>query len=364
MKVERKTPARLKELDAARGMFMIAGVFYHAALMFSLNGVGGFKDWQRAQEFSILSDLLHTFRMPAFFWIAGYFCMLGLERHSVKEFLRRRFWRLVVPLLILWPTLNALHDWMFYAWRGGSWWEILHHGVRLGHLWFICNLILYSTIAVLIVPLMRMNGWRRGGSDINVGWLSAALAVSAFTFLACVLVRALTREYMNPGIFRTPWDAFYYGSFFFIGLISAEFPSLGKALLSPHWALAFVAIPAAYLLDALVYNHSSFWVRELALFLQILSVWLAVGSAVGLAVLFWGLNPRFARVLTNSSYTVYLVHQVFIVALSMMVSGFGWGAAPKFILVCIGTLFFSLAVHFLLVARFSFLRVAFGGGPP
>jgi glucan biosynthesis protein C len=343
-------------------MFMLLGVVFHAALMYrDMDWV--FRDGQTEQVFVHLADALHIFRMPAFFWIAGYFCATALLRNTLWNFAKRRFWRLAVPLIVLWPTLNFAQDWLVATNRGETGWGVLTQGIGIHHLWFINNLLLYSLLAVLLLPSLR---WLQSRSFVRLQamtWWTAVGLSAIVSFAAWAAVRALQPDYMRSGYFGTPAEAFFYGSCFFLGLISAALPSFHRALMSCHPAWAPIAVTAAVWLNSFVYSHELFWVRELSLLLKLGCVWLAVGATIRLSVALLRRAPRLTSHLAASSYTVYLAHLVLVVGFGVWFSHFNWCAVPKFFLVCLLSVSVSVAVHFLLVRRYRFFRVIFGGGP-
>lgn len=91
-----QTPlARNASLDAARGILMMLGVVLHTANIYSTQGGWLVWDTERNGFFDVLTELIHVFRMPAFFWISGYFCALTFQRSGSQGLLRKRLrgWR-------------------------------------------------------------------------------------------------------------------------------------------------------------------------------------------------------------------------------------------------------------------------------
>lgn len=342
---------------------MLLGVFYHTSLMYRDVGGWTFRDEQREQLFTYLASALHVFRMPAFFWIAGYFCAIALLRNTLWSYGKRRFWRLAVPLLVLWPTLNLAQEWVVALRHGESGWNVLTQGIALHHLWFLNSLMLYSLIAVLLLPLLRWLQRDVSAKPLALSLWTVVCLCALVSFAAWVVARALDPGYATVGFFGMRAEAFYYGSCFLIGLVSAVLPSCHRALLSCHPAWAVPAIVAAVWITPFIYSHQQFWVRELALLLRLGFVWLAVGSAINLSMALLRHTPRLTGYLADSSYTVYLAHFALVVGFGVWFSHFSWGAVPKFLLVCLLTISISLAVHFLLVRRYRFFRVVFGGSP-
>ena len=93
-------PGRYHALDRVRALAMLLGVVYHTILFRMFTGGGPPGPMGMGGASKLLSDWLHSFRMPLFFLIAGFFGRMMLEKYGTGEFLRRRYWRIGLPLLI------------------------------------------------------------------------------------------------------------------------------------------------------------------------------------------------------------------------------------------------------------------------
>ena len=90
--------ARLAHLDALRAALMLGGIVFHSALAFAGRDWAPWVDASWA-GWGVLADFLRTWRMPAFFLLAGFFSTVLLQRTDVGPWLRRRVLRLALPLL-------------------------------------------------------------------------------------------------------------------------------------------------------------------------------------------------------------------------------------------------------------------------
>lgn len=100
---------RLHALDAVRAFALILGVFLHATMSF-LPGqqLWTVVDVDRSQVMGGTFFLLHIFRMSLFFFVAGFFARLSLEKRGTRGFVVDRLKRVGVPLVAGWPILFAL----------------------------------------------------------------------------------------------------------------------------------------------------------------------------------------------------------------------------------------------------------------
>src|SRR5512145_387229 len=99
---------RLHALDAVRALALILGVFFHATMSF----LPGMQIWvvadvDRSEVMSGTFFLLHIFRMSMFFFVAGLFARLSLQKRGMSGFVKDRLKRIAVPLVAGWPILIA-----------------------------------------------------------------------------------------------------------------------------------------------------------------------------------------------------------------------------------------------------------------
>ena len=89
---------RIHFLDVSRALFMLLGIPFHAALVYS-SAIWAVSSPDKSAALEYLPTILSSFRMPGFFMIAGFFAALLLQRRSAADWLRMRIVRLGIPLL-------------------------------------------------------------------------------------------------------------------------------------------------------------------------------------------------------------------------------------------------------------------------
>ena len=103
--------ARYHAFDRVRALAMLLGVVYHALLFPMLMGGSDPGATGPSSAPRLLGDWLHSFRMPLFFLIAGFFGRMMLTRYGTAGFLGRRWRRIGLPLMIgllTFSPINAL----------------------------------------------------------------------------------------------------------------------------------------------------------------------------------------------------------------------------------------------------------------
>lgn len=153
--------AREHYWDTLRAFLMLLGIPYHVAMAYRPGQTWIVRSDEGIAAFAWLAELIHYFRMPAFFVIAGYFSALLLARRAPGTWLKGRFLRLGVPfiatIVTLVPVMNlacefsnlpysrALSSFVWNSSHSGGYW------VR--HLWFIVVLLYLCSAAALIFRL-------------------------------------------------------------------------------------------------------------------------------------------------------------------------------------------------------------------
>ena len=92
---------RFHGLDSLRAVAMLLGVLYHS-LVFGMmvGGTPGTGPMGQDDSSRYLGDWLHSFRMPLFFLISGFFGRMMLEKYGTATYLKKRWYRIGIPLVI------------------------------------------------------------------------------------------------------------------------------------------------------------------------------------------------------------------------------------------------------------------------
>ena len=93
---------RLYALDNLRAVMMWLGVVLHVAVIYMVAPSPlPWHDNQSSEMADILVALIHSFRMPVFFILAGFFVTMLVQRRGVNGMLKNRLMRLGLPFALL-----------------------------------------------------------------------------------------------------------------------------------------------------------------------------------------------------------------------------------------------------------------------
>ena len=195
MTASANTTERFHALDALRAAMMFLGIYLHAVVAYSPNG--GWP-WRQAEQTRLLDwsiSIIHVFRMPIFYAMAGFFTALLIARYGFRRAAWNRFMRIGVPFVVGWLVTWPLV--MLFAGIGYVGLERTLGGFASGyvfkfagpmHLWFLEYLIvlyILAALAVALVPLVLSPAVRQALLQafrriMLSPWAPLALAVPSF----------------------------------------------------------------------------------------------------------------------------------------------------------------------------------------
>ena len=155
--------SRFHALDSLRAAMMFLGIYMHVVVAYSPIGGWAFKPPELTTTLDWSLVLIHVFRMPVFYVMAGFFAALLWERYGFRRAAKNRFWRIVVPFVAGWMIIYPLMMFLTaFSGKGLPWaLEFILSGRFLAHphplhLWFLEYLIVLYLLAVAVVVGIRV----------------------------------------------------------------------------------------------------------------------------------------------------------------------------------------------------------------
>ena len=141
---------RLHSLDFLRAFALLMGVLLHVLMLF-LEPLDGSEPRLGA---SIIFIWIHTWRMPLFMLLAGFFTALSIQKRDVGNYALNRLIRLGVPILILWAVISEIDEGTNNLFKLPELISYLLHDIpftlRLDHLWFLYYLLIFYGVLLLL----------------------------------------------------------------------------------------------------------------------------------------------------------------------------------------------------------------------
>lgn len=391
------TALRHHAMDALRAFALLLGVFFHAAESFCPERWSwAIVDVRAHWIASFFQHTVHSFRMPLFFVMAGFFAHMLIQQRGVRRFATQRLQRVVLPFALGWPLIvplgvglwivgsqmsgqypalaaylhidapqeasALLAAWDFY--RSGA---ALREGFTLGHLWFLNQLIhLYLIFLVLRGAGGLLQKWGlpvAGALDVALAWaLRSGALLPLLAALVTLPILAMGGNVSTPNdtLLPPPEVTCTYAVCFGLGWLlhrqPAFLPQVGTAwvrLLVGGLALSVVNQWGGLLEWLGVSEGIPVWPGLVRSFVHGLTMWCFVLGFIGFFQRFASTDNQTCRYLADASYWIYLVHLPLVVLLQLLV----WeidahGGLKYFAIMATSLPILILSYHYLVRATF------------
>jgi len=344
---------------------MTLGIVLHSANVFT-DTQWAIQNNQTSEFFSYLVDLIHAFRMPAFFIVSGFFCHMTLSRYGSKLFLSTRIPRILIPLLVVAISLNTLQNWILSDYHETDFTiftiEYWLQGKWISHLWFLNCLIYYFFTAALLHTFIPKT--LTYSSDL----LSRLMLSSNGLYLFIAPVVTLIFLKVSYQIPEFPFNAYNlciaesikYAPFFIFGSLLGYNRNLmhdfikTKAIFTIITALFFIAyifIPTD--------KTSTHYIFDL--YIHSLIPWILCVLCFKFFNRFFNKESGFFSYLSEASYTIYLFHQFFVIAYGIVLINTELNIILKFIILISTTFISTHIIHKYFILKFDTARYMFNG---
>ena len=342
-----QSTGRLAAMDAARGILMLLGIVIHSANVY-MEQKWRVHDPAGSIVFDWIHAAIHSFRMEAFFWVAGFFAVIAINRHGGQGYLRRRLLQLALPFLVTLLSFNLIEVWLIRSFPTPL--ARIHDLNLVGHLWFVVDLMVISLAALI---WGRSNGVLCRIAKPLVPFFSSPLNIIAT--MGCLVSLPVVANAVALKFFGVTFEAgvegvtstsrlMYYLPYFVLGMAVCRSDRIRAAFgsVSPLWF-----VPAVMLKSFLMIHPSPDVSWTLGMVAGNVLTCLIVASVIALFERMFPRETVWTRKLAEASYPVYLAHQLFVVACATLLIGLDWPAEVKFCVVMAVALMGSFAVAFL-----------------
>ena len=358
---------RIVAFDRARTFITLLVVIHHSVVNFTHFGNGDRMRWLGFDLIVLFND---SFFMAFMFLISGLFVHDSLTRRGAAEYLRRRAWRLGVPLLVAIFVLIPIAyyaSFLRYHPPGTTDFNFFHYWGHMittgpwpsGQSWFLWVLLVFDVVAAAI--------WTMAPKILSAfGQLIFALRNRPMTaFVAFMIVSVVSYlpldlvfgsgAWFEPGHYPFPIQTsriLLYPAYFLtgvgIGVISLRVGILaedGELAKRATWLALAVLFLGLILL--LVYAHHN-WIENFsnpALWWRTSYATMFAMFSAAMAFTVASTSLRLSRsslwlldAMQPSAYGIFLLHYMFIIWLQYVVYDPAWPAGVKAAIVFAGTL--------------------------
>lgn len=318
---------RINGFDALRTIAMWLGILLHSIIVYKAVPE---PNWPHdAQHNWYLLDWLyyyiHSFRMPLFFFVAGFFARMVIRRSGPRYFITQRFKRIVVPfvisvIVIVPVTLLPFHFYDHYNLGHATAREALLQSLRamphwngLVHLWFLYYLIIFY--------LLSIAGWAvLGNIQLSAQQQHALgnitlvkLGIAALALGSLLYVYNTSQPPVYTGVKPNLLYLLYYGFFYGIGwLLQVNMQSIGSLTRYSRLLLAGGTLLAIFLFCTIATMPPA-----IGYFLTAFETIAVIAGATGVFVKYCHAESKTWRYFSDAAYWVYLVHMAVVSALQV-----------------------------------------------
>lgn len=375
---------RLYYLDAVRAFALLMGVIFHASLSFVPVFIGwavmdiSTSDW--IDHFVLVS---HSFRMPLFFLIAGFFTHMAIQKNGAKAFFKSRLFRIGIPFIVGWIVLYPLivSGWVIGAQslRGDV---KITEGLQIGlqsllqpnngffvgtHLWFLYYLLLITAAVVCIRALLQIDFVAKFDSQSSfhshlkarAEKITTWLCTSFFGLVTLVSLTGICLSFMQGWGLDTPDKSLVphlpvfivYGGCFVLGYFMHRKHGLIEQFsgaLTMKLVICVVAIGASIVLakyQLTPNNPSISTYKALFSFAYAAMMWSLIMLIIGTFRKVFRRSNKVVSYLSDASYWLYLIHLPIVVWLQVAFAELAMHWSLKLGLICLITVGIALLLY-------------------
>ena len=330
--------------------------------------------------FSPWNFSFNAFIINTFFFISGIFSFYSLQKHGELNFLASRVKKLLIPLILgflfILPPLEyyyylnyqpvnhvSFFEYFFSYWFGLSPepanWVGHYPDMNLGHLWFLEHLIIYSFFfAVLFYGLKK-------APYIKLDFKIYIVIISVLTIILTYIMKQqfpITQMTSLLGFIQIDFThvmqnfiLFFAGVYFAKANFEAQMSTRVKSIIF-YIGVFFALFPFIifYLFPdyTFIFNQlSSFAVWE-----SLTAVTFSIGSVVYINKILTGNHP-FIVYLGNLSYSMYVIHVIFVCAFQIVTENLLSDPILKFVIVSLSSIVLTLIASLVLSYAFNYIKI-------
>lgn len=330
-------------MDTARIAFMFSVILFHIALIFSATYTWRITNPSHNIIFDYLAFFLHSFHMHGFFIVSGFFSGHTMSKKNENEFMKDRLIRIGLPLITIGFTLNYImnlytqnieYDFLslnYYVF--GEW---------LGHLWFLGNLLTYSFILYILIQKKIPIIWSKKYPVFQLYLLGIV-----FQLLAIISGKLFSMHFLIISTF----DLIQYFPYFLFGYVlynhQSIFSHIDYQKIKIH--VFFSLVLSILLVYMKIHLSNEVNTKPYQIFFILCESYLSISLSLGLIALFkfthfFNSASDFASKLSDASYTMYLLHQPFVIVLFYFLAPFK-NPIIAYVFMSVATLTLTYLIH-------------------
>lgn len=372
---------RIHYLDWLKVLIVYGIVLFHVSLVFSM-GTWLVSNHDRSLVLTAFAGFTFPWGIPAMFLIAGADAWFGLRSRTVSDFIRKRFLRLLVPmvpgLLILSPLQRFISShnpppsldtfWSFYV----NFFREFHFEWTLQfvsrywlHLWFLGYLFVISIVCLPAVLWLRGPAGRRLTAALvqfasRRGGLLMLAAPLALTQLALRWRFPAYQDWADVATYIVVflWGVVIFSDRRFEPLIRGQIRwFLAGGVLAMAGIGVLVVVSPSHLAGD---SHAPAVMQAAYALLWSVYVWSWLHAVLYLGLRWLNFPSRAQHYAQESVLPIYVIHHPVVLLVASFVVTWNLGVWPKFAVILVTVAVLTLAIYEFGVRRWAITRAVFG----
>lgn len=353
-------------LDSMRSILMVLGVVLHSAQIYNPK-----QSWAIYSENTIplagyLVSFINTFRMPTFFVIAGFFCLLTFEKYNLKGFLLNKARRILVPLVSTAVFVNSIQIYILsrFGWYDFDFFNYIYEKKFISHLWFLNNLIVYFFFTALVLKLFNSFDFKFFLDFRILNNKYSVYCLVIFMPLFSIFILSLNKLgfplYDSFGVFSY-YILLKYLPYYLFGLLAYKKKHLLSAFSEVNLSCFSVLVVALFIFKMSEFSRSIAMGKVVGYYLDGVLVWAFIVLIFCLFMRYFDSENKYFRYLSDASYTIYLFHHIIVVSLGLLFLKFELSPYLSILIIISLTSIATVLIHNNFIGKISLARNLFNG---
>jgi surface polysaccharide O-acyltransferase-like enzyme len=339
------TPGKIVYIDHLKVVLTVLVVMHHAFITYGAPG-----GWYYAQKTTLTGALVpmtafvavnQAFFMGFFFFLSALFIPSSYDKKGPAKFISDRLWRLGIPLVFYSLILSPLLSFLPYNYADGHHITYLQYlggfdgWINFGVLWFVAALLLFTLLYALYRILSNGEQKNRSLPSVKTILLFAAGIGIVSYFVRIVFPVGWVLKPLGFQLGHFP----QYIALFIAGLVASKSKWIanadyktGKTMAIIALCLVFIGFPAFFIIRKILDFPAEFFtigghwpslwyaVWEQLTGFTIITALLCIGKKR------WNTPSPFLTKLSRSTFAVYIIHPLPLIALSVALHN--WPVEP------------------------------------
>lgn len=348
-------------IDNIRTLGILLLFPFHTSRIFN-----SFETFYVAGKPSIICDnfirITSEWFMPLLFAIAGISASLAMEKYSIKQFIKERFFRLFIPfmfgVILTVPIQTFFAEKQHNRYTGNYFQQYIlfftkktdltgySGGFTPAHLWFLLFLFVISLVSLPLIIL-----YKKSDVKINENKFSLWTILPLFLFNFFLSVFEIGGQSFGK-----------YLSFFLLGYLILSTNGAIKLLENKRLILTTLAIIFSIIRMIMIYNinfqNVSFEIIFLCSAFNHLTTWVVILAILGIGKCYLDYSNDILDYFSKASFPIYIFHQTWLVAIGYYVISVVNNRLTQFSIILILTFIASVLTYEIMrilpIARFMF----------